>query len=66
MPHLLSGPKVKRVNSVSAVLTVGLALVGKPEDWRWSSDNNSALERGAVQRCPIQIDDVRLPQGYRG
>jgi len=41
-------------------------LVGKPQEWRWSSYNNFALEPEVVQRCPIQIDYVRLPEGYHG
>jgi REP-associated tyrosine transposase len=40
-------------------------LVEKPEDWRWSSYNNYALDRKTVVRCPIQIDYIRLPEGYR-
>ncbi len=40
-------------------------LVNKPEDWRWSSYNNFSLDPAAVQRCPIQIDYVMLPEGYR-
>jgi hypothetical protein len=41
-------------------------LVSRPEEWRWSSYNNFALEKERVRRCPIQIDYVRLPEGYRG
>ena len=41
-------------------------LACKPDQWRWSSYNNFALDRDAVERCPIQIDYVRLPEGYRG
>ena len=41
-------------------------LVKRPEDWRWSSYNNFALDRATVAACPIEIDDVRLPYGYRG
>jgi REP element-mobilizing transposase RayT len=40
-------------------------LVKRPEEWRWSSYNNFALEKATVAACPIQIDDVRLPLGYR-
>ena len=40
-------------------------LVKRPEDWRWSSYHNFALEKTAVAACPIQIDYVRLPEGYR-
>lgn len=38
--------------------------VKRPEDWRWSSYNNFALDKATVAACPIQIDDVRLPLGY--
>jgi len=41
-------------------------LVSKPVEWRWSSYNNFALDKEQVRRCPIQIDYVRLPEGYRG
>ena len=41
-------------------------LVAKPEDWRWSSYNNFALDKTTVTRCPIQIDDIHLPESYRG
>ena len=41
-------------------------LAGQPEDWRWSSYNNYALEKELVSRCPIPIDYVRLPLGYHG
>jgi REP-associated tyrosine transposase len=41
-------------------------LVGRPEQWRWSSYNNFALERQTVADCPIQIDYVHLPESYRG
>ena len=41
-------------------------LVSKPEDWRWSSYNNFALEKQTVASCPIQIDYVHLPESYRG
>ena len=40
-------------------------LVKRPEDWRWSSYNNFALDKATVEACPIQIDYVRLPLGYR-
>jgi hypothetical protein len=40
-------------------------LVGKPEDWRWSSYNNFALDKVIVAACPIRIDYVRLPDAYR-
>ena len=41
-------------------------LVAKPEDWRWSSCNNFALDKAMVADCPIQVDYVRLPEAYRG
>jgi hypothetical protein len=41
-------------------------LVNKPADWQWSSYNNFAVDAKVVADCPIQIDDVRLPEGYRG
>ena len=41
-------------------------LVKRPEDWRWSSYNNFALDGNVVGSCPIQIDYVRLPEGYQG
>jgi len=31
-------------------------LVERPEDWRWSSYNNSALDKATVAACPKQID----------
>jgi putative transposase len=40
-------------------------LVKRPEDWRWSSYSNFALDKATVVACPIQIDYVRLPLGYR-
>ena len=40
-------------------------LVERLEDWRWSSSNNFALDKATVAACPIQIDHVSLPQGYR-
>jgi hypothetical protein len=40
-------------------------LVKRPEDWRWSSYNNFALDKATVAACPIQIDYVSLPVGYR-
>jgi hypothetical protein len=40
-------------------------LVKRPEDWRWSSYNNFVSDQAAVAACPIQIDYVRLLQGYR-
>ena len=40
-------------------------LVKRREDWRWSSYNNFASDKATVTACPIQIDYVRLPLGYR-
>jgi putative transposase len=40
-------------------------LVKRPEDWRWSSYNNFALDKTVVAACPIQVDYVHLPPGYR-
>jgi len=40
-------------------------LVANPEEWRWSSYNNFALEPEIVTQCPIQIDYVHLPDNYR-
>ena len=40
-------------------------LVKRPEDRQWSSYNRFALGKAPVAACPIQIDDVRLPLGYR-
>ncbi len=40
-------------------------LAAKAEEWRWSSCNNFALDRTAVAACPIQMDYVLLPEGYR-
>jgi hypothetical protein len=31
-----------------------------PEDWRWGSYNNFALDMATIGACPIQIDDVGL------
>jgi REP-associated tyrosine transposase len=40
-------------------------LVKRPEDWRWSSYNNFALDKSVVAGCPIQIDYANLPSSYR-
>jgi hypothetical protein len=40
-------------------------LVKQREDWRWSNYNNFALDKAKAAACPIQIDYVRLPLGYR-
>ena len=36
-------------------------LVKRPDDWRWSSYNNSSLGKQRVAGCPIPIDYVRMP-----
>ncbi|HEV2351167.1 MAG TPA: transposase [Terriglobia bacterium] len=45
---------------------VQAGLVKRPEQWRWSSYNNFALDRTTVAAGPIQIDYVHLPESYRG
>ena len=40
-------------------------LASCPEEWRRSSYNNFALDKATVAACPIRIDYVRLPEGYR-
>lgn len=40
--------------------------VNRPEDGRRSSDNHFSLDPATVRGCSIQIDDVRLPEEYRG
>jgi hypothetical protein len=32
---------------------------------RWSSYHNFALGKGMIAGCPIEIDYVRPPEGYR-
>jgi hypothetical protein len=44
---------------------VGKGLVKRPEDWRWSSNNNFVLDKATVAQCPIQVDRVLLPLNYR-
>ena len=39
-------------------------LVKRPEDWRWSSYNNFALDKAMVAARLVQIDHVSLPEGY--
>jgi REP element-mobilizing transposase RayT len=41
-------------------------LASRPQDWRWSTYNNFALDRHTVAKCPIQIDHVHIPELYRG
>ncbi|HEV2522867.1 MAG TPA: transposase [Candidatus Acidoferrales bacterium] len=45
---------------------VQAGLVKRPEEWRWSSYNNFALDKATVGACPIQIDYVHLSESYRG
>jgi putative transposase len=40
-------------------------LAKRPEGQRWPSYNNFAPDKATVAACPIQIDDVHLPSGYR-
>ena len=40
-------------------------LVKHPQAWRWSSYNNATLDKATVADCLVQIDYVRLPEGYR-
>jgi hypothetical protein len=44
---------------------VNKGLVKRREDWRWSSYNNLGLDKATVATCPIQVDYVQLPLGYR-
>ena len=37
-------------------------LVKHPEEWKWSSYNNFALDRLRVADCPIRIDYVDFPR----
>jgi hypothetical protein len=37
----------------------------QPEDWQWSSCSNFAWDKAAAAAWPIEINDVRLPLGYR-
>ncbi len=41
-------------------------MVEKPEDWRWSSYHDFALDKQRVADCPIQVDYVHLSESYRG
>ncbi len=40
-------------------------LVGRPEEWCWSSYNNFSLEPHRITACPLQVDYVRFPDDYR-
>jgi hypothetical protein len=57
-----AGPKNRR-GSKSEPLRY--PLVKRPENWRWSSYNNFAVDAKIVAGCPIEIDYTRLPEGYR-
>jgi REP element-mobilizing transposase RayT len=41
-------------------------LARRPEDWRWSSYSNFALDKDTLAGCPIEIDPVHVPESYRG
>ena len=41
-------------------------LVKRREDWRWSSYNNFAPDKGDRSYLRDLIDGARLPLGYRG
>ena len=38
-------------------------LVARPQDWRWSSYNN--FDRSERAACPLRVDFIWLPEGYR-
>ena len=40
------------------------ALVDRPKEWRWSSYQNFSLEHSMRAACPLQIDEVLLPDSY--
>jgi hypothetical protein len=40
-------------------------LVSKPEEWRWSSYSNFALNKALLADYPIQIDYSTLSKQYR-
>jgi REP-associated tyrosine transposase len=40
-------------------------LVKRPEGGRWSRYNNFAVDHQIVAACPVEINYVRLPEGYR-
>jgi putative transposase len=41
-------------------------LVGKPEEWRWSSFRNFSRDEAERAACPIQFDYIEMPDSYRG
>jgi len=41
-------------------------LVNSPEEWRWSSYHNFALDKAIVAACPIQIDGCVCRVGTEG
>ncbi len=40
-------------------------LLARPEEWRWSSYNNFAMHKAVLAVCPVRVDYVHLPEGYR-
>ena len=40
---------------------VNKGLVSRPQEWKWSSYGNYAVDRSRVEGCPIQVDYVRVP-----
>ena len=40
---------------------VNKGLVRRPQEWKWSSYGNYAVDPSRVAGCPIQIDYVRVP-----
>lgn len=57
--------RIRVADSYMHLNPVRKGLVKRPEDGRWSSYNNFALDTAIVAPCPIPVDDVRLPAGYR-
>jgi hypothetical protein len=43
---------------------VGKGLIEKPEQSRWSSYNNSSLDKSIIAASPIQIYYVHLSDSY--
>jgi len=41
------------INRQSRNAALRKGLVERPEDWRWSSYNNFALEKSRIAACPI-------------
>ena len=59
-------PLGDREYALMADAPVRKGLAAKPEDWRWSSYNNFALDKALTAACPVQLDYVHLPESYRG